>query len=134
MQSSYLFLLHIRVQDGGMTFAMIVWLALFMLGGLPPHMLASGHWYGDRAYKAFLTESKDFSLREKAENNAKSAFIESSIRHEHCFENDELPDKEISDIIDWLAGRSAEEVSTSRFLSMRVHGFVPCRSTRTGSQ
>ena len=89
---------------------------------------------GDRAYKAFLTESKDFSLREKAENNAKIAFIESSIRHEHCFENDELPDKEISDIVDWLAGRSAEEVSTSRFLSMRVHGFVPCRSTRTGNQ
>ena len=40
----------------------------------------------------------------------RAVFIEASIRNEHCFENEELPDQDICSIVNWLADRSAAEV------------------------
>ena len=98
-----------------------------------PDPFAPGQWYGDSTYKYFQHDERAFSLSEERDSKAKVDFIEASIRHEHNFENDNPTDPEIRGIVNWLAGRSAAQVSMPFVLCCFAGVLVLARSTHTGN-
>ena len=99
-----------------------------------PELFAPGHWYGDRTYKHFLQhDERAFSPSEERDSKAKVDFIEASIRHEHNFENDNPTDPEICGIVNWLAGRSAEQVGMLLSYVAFAGALVLARSMHTGN-
>ena len=89
-----------------------------------PDLFAPGQWYGDSNYKYFQHDERAFSPSEERDSKAKVDFIEASIRQEHNFENDNPTDPEIRGIVNWLAGRSAAQVSMPFVLCCFCRG--PC--------